>query len=124
MRLLANQHLANENIHEIRNLLDLIVDEYGNYYEIVSTTTTGSRLVEVTLSNIYFEKSFQRLFVNEDVKSYGHQHIGAYLQDLVNNSIKYVQDRNRKIFSIQDLIDHEIKVSFLDQTVRHPRSKS
>lgn len=116
------EHLANENIHELKPLFDVITDEYGNYYEIVRQTNQGDQLKKVTLSNMYFEKAFSRVFITPDIEEYKHQHIGAFLQDLVNGHIEDVKRKNRKMFSVQDLLDNGIEVSFMDQTVRHPRS--
>lgn len=116
------EHLANDNIHELRPLFDVITDEYGNYYEIVRLATKGDKLTEVTLSHMYFEKAFSRVFITPDVEEYKYQHIGAYLQDVVNGHIESVKKKNRKMFSVQDLLDNGVEVSFMNQTVRHPRS--
>lgn len=121
---MANEHLVNNDINGLRPLIDLITDEYGNHYEVVSVTNKGDKVTEVTLSHIYFEKAFSRGFFEDDLKEYKNKHIGAFLQDVVNNHIEQNEKKHRKIFSIRDLIENEIKVSFLNQTVPHPRSIS
>jgi hypothetical protein len=120
---MSNEHLANNDINELRPLFDVVADEYGNYYEIVSVTHKGGKLTKVTLSNIYFEKAFSRLFTEDILAKYKLQHIGVFLQDLVNGHIQDLKRKKRTIFSIKDLLENETEVEFMDQTVRHPRSK-
>jgi hypothetical protein len=119
----ANEHLVNDSIDELRCLFDVIVDEYGNYYELVGVTHKGGKLTEARLSNMYFEKAFSRTFTTENVEEYKYQHIGVYLQDLVNSHIDSIKDKRRTIYSIKDLLANGTKIKFLDQTVRHPRSR-
>jgi hypothetical protein len=58
---MTNEHLANNDINSLIPSLDVVADEYGNYYEVVETTTKGGKLTKVTLSNIYFETAFSRI---------------------------------------------------------------
>jgi hypothetical protein len=122
---MTNEHLANNDINSLIPSLDVVADEYGNYYEVVETTTKGGKLTKVTLSNIYFETAFSRSFIEEDiVEKYKYKHIGAFLQDLVNEHIQDLKRKRRTIFSIKDLLENETEVEFLDQTIPHPRSIS
>jgi hypothetical protein len=57
------------------------------------------------------------------LKEYEFKHIGAFLQDSINGHIRLVKDKNRKIFSVGDLVEAGIEVSFVDQTAPHPRSQ-
>ncbi|HHB2485253.1 TPA: hypothetical protein ACORDH_005969 [Bacillus cereus] len=124
----GQNHLANDNINEIRNLMDLITDEYGNYYQIVTTKTGQGKLYEVTLSHAYYEASFSILsfaepFQNELEEEYRNKHVGFRLKDRLNNAIEHVKRKGRTIFTIQDLINNGTKVSFMDITETHPRGK-
>ncbi|MFC0298457.1 hypothetical protein [Geobacillus jurassicus] len=122
---MTNEHLANNDINALQPLLDVVTDEYGNYYEVVAVTHKGGKLTKVTLSNIYFETAFSRSFIEEDiVEKYKYKHIGAFLQDLVNDHIQDLKSKKRTIFSIKDLLENGTEVEFLDQTAPHPRSRS
>jgi hypothetical protein len=120
---MTNEHLANNDINELRPLLDVVTDEYGNYYEIVTVTHKGGKLTKVKLSNIYFETAFSRLFTEDILEKYKHKHIGVFLQDLVNGHIQDLKRKKRTIFSIKDLLENGTEVEFVDQTVPHPRSR-
>ncbi|EEM68409.1 MULTISPECIES: hypothetical protein [Bacillus cereus group] len=124
----GQNHLANDNINEIRNLMDLITDEYGNYYHIVTTKTGGGKLHEVTLSHAYYEDSFSILsfaepLQNELEEKYRNTHVGHRLKDRLNGAIENAKRKERVIFTIQDLINNGTEVSFMNITETHPRGK-
>lgn len=110
------------NINELKNF-DLIKDEYENYYVINRTFLDKNQLTEVTLSHIYFEESFQRLFYIEgENEKYKNKHIGVFLQDLVNGKIDKYTKKHGNIYSVRDLVENGIKIDFMDITAPHPRS--
>ncbi len=113
---------VNMNINELSNF-HLVMDEYGNYYEVNRISHKNNELTEVTLSNIYFEKSFQRLFnLDGENEKYKDKHIGVFLQDLVNGSINNYTNKHGKIYSVRELVENGVKVNFMDITAPHPRS--
>lgn len=124
----GQNHLANNNINEIRPLMDLFTDEYGNYYYATRTKTGGGKLHEVTLSHVYYEDSFSILsfagpLQNELEEKYRNTHVGHRLKDRLNGSIENMKRKERVIFTIQDLINNGTEVSFMNITETHPRGK-
>lgn len=121
---MSNEHLVNENINELRGMLDLIVDEYGNYYKVVGTTEKGGKLEHIKLSHYYFEFAFSRLLTedSEDLQKYKYKHIGCFIQDGLINHLKNLESKKRKIFTVKELLENGVVVQFMDLTERHPRS--
>ncbi|MCR1991406.1 hypothetical protein NSA31_06360 [Bacillus subtilis] len=113
---------SNNDINQIQRFIDLIRDEYGNYYYATELTTQGGKLIKVRLSHTYFEDSFSTTYFREhDENPEEFKFIGETLRDGLVGAIKRLEDSNRKIFSIQDLIDNGIQVSTLNLTKIHPR---
>lgn len=115
---------SNNDINQIQGFIDLIRDEYGNYYYVTELTTQGGKIIKVRLSHTYFEDSFSTTYFREDDENPEEfKFIGETLRDGLVGAIKRLEDSNRKIFSIQDLIDNGIQVSTLNLTEIHPREK-
>lgn len=115
----------NDNINYLDSLVDLVIDEYSNYYRIVRTKTSCGKLLATSLSNYYYDDSYA-IITELDVETknkYDYKHIGHILTDRLNDTIKTLNESNRKIFTVQDLLNNQTEVSFLIQTVPHPRSK-
>ncbi|HHT7203901.1 hypothetical protein [Bacillus cereus] len=120
--------LANTDINDIRALMDLFTDEYGNYYYAPRTKKGEGKLLEVTLSHAYYEDAFSILSFAEPLQDeleeeYRNKHVGHRLTDRLNNMIEILKTKERKIFTIQDLINNGTEVSFMDITKTHPRGK-
>ncbi|MGE1131376.1 hypothetical protein [Bacillus wiedmannii] len=124
----GQNHLANNNINDIEGLMDLITDEYGNYYYVSATTKGQGKLHKVTLSHAYYEDSFSILSFAEPLQSeleekYRNTHVGFRLKDRLNGAIENMKRKERTIFTIKDLKDNGTKVSFLNITETHSRGK-
>lgn len=115
----------NDNINNLQGLTDLVIDEYHNYYIVLRTRTSGGKLLEISLSNFYYDDSYAIIteFDDETKNKYKYKHVGHILTDRLNGTLKILKDDNRKIFTVQDLLNNQIKVAFSNQTVPHPRSK-
>ncbi|USK35104.1 hypothetical protein LIT25_07180 [Bacillus sp. F19] len=101
---------------------DLVTDEYGNFYTIHGTTDTNGKLVEIRLYNSYFDAAFSVL-PDSLLPEYKHKHVGVALQDRVLNRLKTMENKGRKLYSVQELTDYGVKVTFWDLTKPHPRSQ-
>ncbi|HDR8129190.1 TPA: hypothetical protein QCZ07_005343 [Bacillus cereus] len=118
----------NENINDIRGLIDLVTDEYGNYYYPVTTKVGEGKLLEVTLSHAYYEDAFSEIFFSgvlqdEIPEEYRNKHIGLCLQDRLTSSLERLEKSKRRIFTIQELLANGTKVSTMKLTETHPRAK-
>lgn len=117
--------IENDNINNLQGLIDLVIDEYHNYYIILKTKTSGGKLLEISLSNFYYDDSYSIIteFDDETKNKYKYKNVGHILTDRLNSTLKILKDSNRKIFTVQELFNNQTKVVFLNQTVPHPRSK-
>lgn len=112
---------ANDDINQILGLIDLIQDEYGNYYYPTQLTTEGGKLIKVTLSHAYYDNAFAEVLREEVLKEYQYKHLGVPILDRLLGSIKRLEKSKRKIFTTQDLVDNDTKISVLKITEIHPR---
>ncbi|MBD8013425.1 hypothetical protein [Planococcus wigleyi] len=99
---------------------DLVRDEYGNYYKVVGTHMEEDKLTAIEVSNLYFEKSFEVGTDSLD-ESYQGKPFGVYIQDQVNAYIEDIQQNERPIYGIRDLMVNRIKVYAVDITQPHPK---
>lgn len=98
---------------------DLVRDEYGNYYKVVGLHTDGDTLKALEVSNLYFELSFEssaQAMGEEQLKP-----VGVFLQERLNAYIDDVQQKERPIYGIRDLMVNRIKVYAVDITQPHPK---
>ena len=100
--------------------MDLVRDEYGNYYKVVGTHMEKDKLTGLEVSNLYFEKSFEAGTDSLD-ESYQGKPFGVYIQDQVNAYIEDIQQNERPIYGIRDLMVNRIKVYAVDITQPHPK---
>ena len=98
---------------------DLVRDEYGNYYEVVGVQEDEGTLKGIQVSNLWFEKSFQKFSGTENTDE---KPVGVVLQDLVNGHIEKMQENSRPIYAIRDLMVNRIEVYAVDITKPHPKS--
>lgn len=113
----------NNDPTNLRCLIDLVVDEYGNYYHIIGFSQRENEYLKYTLSQFYYEDSYAILFDKDIAKEYQHEYIGETLRARLNNSIIRLNDSKRTIFSIQDLTALNIELEFKDITKDHSRNK-
>ncbi|MGN7942860.1 hypothetical protein [Metabacillus sp. 22489] len=106
----------NDDINNIQGLIDLIVDDFGNYYTPYRTRNEGYKLTEVMLCHALYDESFSTVFYSENIDEYKYSHLGELLLDRMNEHLKYLNLKNRKIFHVNDLIENGTKVSFYDIT--------
>ncbi|TWT07087.1 hypothetical protein FQV26_04550 [Planococcus sp. CPCC 101016] len=99
---------------------DLVRDEYGNYYKVVGTHRDEEKLTALEVSNLYFEKSFEASTHNLD-DNYQEKPFGVYIQDQVNAYIEGIQNNERPIYGIRDLMVNRISVYAVDITKPHPK---
>ncbi len=97
---------------------DLVRDEYGNYYKVVGLHKDGETLKAIEISNLYFETSFQ--FKAGDVPDAG-KPIGVFLQEQLNAYVERVEQRERPVYGIRDLMVNKIEVFAVDITQPHPK---
>lgn len=99
---------------------DLVRDEYGNYYKVVGLHTDGDTLKALEVSNLYFELSFETSAqaMGEEQQS---KPVGVFLQERLNAYIDEVQQKERPIYGIRDLMVNRIKVYAVDITQPHPK---
>lgn len=98
---------------------DLVRDEYGNYYKVVGLHTDGGTLKALEVSNLYFELSFE-----SSAQAMGEAQskpVGVFLQERLNAFIDDVQQKERPIYGIRDLMVNRIKVYAVDITQPHPK---
>ncbi|MGI2329051.1 hypothetical protein [Planococcus sp. YIM B11945] len=105
---MSMQHIA-EN--------DLVRDEYGNYYKVVGLHKDEEVLKALEVSNLYFETSFQHSAESIGDKT---KPVGVFLQEQLNAYIEEVQQNERPIYGIRDLMVNRIKVYAVDITQPHP----
>lgn len=108
--------MSMQNIAE----MDLVRDEYGNYYKVVGIHKDGEKLTALEVSNLYFEKSFEAGSGSLE-GSYQGKPFGVYIQDQVNAYIDDIQKNERPIYGIRDLMVNRIKVFAVDITQPHPK---
>ncbi|MEH6888497.1 hypothetical protein V7024_01855 [Bacillus sp. JJ864] len=113
---------ANNDINEISFALDIISDEYSNYYYVLGTTVEHGKLTEVKISHSYYEDSFSEVLHDKIEDKYKFKHIGHILRDRLLRKLELVKERNRKIFTIQELLANGIKVNVMKPTQMHPRA--
>ncbi len=112
----------NKDIHQILGLIDLITDESGNYYTVYEITTYGNKLEKVKLAHSLYDIAFASTFIMEEVvNGYLNDHLGDFMLDVLNGHIKTLELCNRKIFSVNDLIDNGIKVEYWGITEPLPK---
>src|SRR5690606_19552340 len=99
---------------------DLVRDEYGNYYKVVGTHMEEDKLTGLEVSNLYFEKSFEVGTDSLDESDQG-KPFGVYIQDQVHAYIEDIQQNERPIYGIRDLMVNRIKVYAVDITQPHPK---
>lgn len=102
---------------------DLVRDEYGNYYLVVGIHADDDKLTGIDVSNLFFEKAFEQRFDTGTVGDrYKDQPVGVLLQELVNDHIQEMQDNDRPIYAIRDLMVNQVEVYAVDITKPHPKS--
>jgi hypothetical protein len=99
---------------------DLVRDEYGNYYKVVGLHTDGDTLKALEVSNLYYELSFESSSDSMG-ESYVSKPVGVFLQERLNKYIEDIQQRERPIYGIRDLMVNKIKVYAVDITQPHPK---
>lgn len=99
---------------------DLVRDEYGNYYKVVGLHTDGETLKALEVSNLYFELSFENGPGSISAANQSRP-LGAFLQEQLNAYVDDVQQRERPIYGIRDLMVNRIKVYAVDITQPHPK---
>lgn len=119
---------ANDDINNILCLIDVITDNYGNYYYATRTKTGEGKLQEVTLAHAYYEDAFSILSYaeplhNELEEKYRNTHVGHRLKDRLISSLDRAQRSNRKIFTIQELVANGTTVYTMKLTETHPRGE-
>jgi hypothetical protein len=114
---LPTRSQPNDDVNNVQGTVDLIVDEYGNYYTIYKTTHRDGKLIKVLLVHILYFHAFASVFLNEEIKTkYQYSHLGEYLLDRINAHISSTKKNGRKIFTIQELIDNGTDIEFWDIT--------
>lgn len=105
----------------MQNILenDLVRDEYGNYYKVIGLHTEEDKLKALEVSNLYFEMSFQ-YSADSLAGDYRSKPVGVFLQEQVNTYIEEIQQNERPIYGIRDLMVNRIKVYAVDITQPHP----
>lgn len=98
---------------------DLVRDEYGNYYKVVGLHTDGDTLKALEVSNLYFELSFESSA--QQMEEEQSKPVGVFLQERLNAYIDDVQQKERPIYGIRDLMVNRIKVYAVDITQPHPK---
>ncbi|WP_088007130.1 hypothetical protein [Indiicoccus explosivorum] len=102
---------------------DLVHDEYGNYYQVVQLHAEGDTLKGISVSNLYFELSFEQTFAGgAAVDVYKEQPVGVLLQEMLNDKIREVQKNERPIYAIRDLMVNRVEVYAVDITKPHPKN--
>lgn len=99
---------------------DLVRDEYGNYYKVVGLHTDDEKLNAIEVSNLYFELSFESA-AEAMGEEYQSKPVGVFLQERLNAFVDDVQQRERPIYGIRDLMVNRIKVYAVDITQPHPK---
>jgi hypothetical protein len=98
----------------------MVVDEYGNYYEIIAITEGTDRKVrQVTLANAFMEHSYRDIIIfannlfQENHSAYDMQYIGKIAMDSVKARIEFLSSENSpgKIWPIEEVKkEYDIKV--------------
>ncbi|OOZ91566.1 hypothetical protein [Bacillus cereus] len=119
---------SNDDINNIQGLIDLITDQYGNYYYATQIKTNAGKLEEITLGHAYYEDSFSILSYaeplhNELEDKYRNKHVSHRLKDRLIASLDRAQRSNRKIFTIQELIANGTTVYTKKLTETHIRAE-
>ncbi|MBA1163670.1 hypothetical protein [Bacillus licheniformis] len=107
---------SNDDINNIQGHIDFVRDEYGNYYTPFKLTTKSNKLLKVSLMHVLYDEAFATILDDEMLKEYRYSYLGDLLLDRMNGHIKELEIENRRIFTVQDLIDNGTEVSFLDIT--------
>ncbi|MEC1087717.1 hypothetical protein P9B97_02255 [Bacillus paralicheniformis] len=107
---------SNDDINNIQGHIDFVRDEYGNYYTPFKLTTKSNKLLKVSLMHVLYDEAFATILDDEMLKEYRYSYLGDLLLERMNGHIKELEVENRRIFTVQDLIDNGTEVSFLDIT--------
>lgn len=120
---------SNDDINKIECLIDVIADNYGNYYYPTTTKTDeNGKLEEITIGHAYYEDSFSILSYaeplhNELEDKYRNKHVGLRLKDRLKAYLDRAQRSNRKIFTIQELVANGTTVYTKKLTETHARAE-
>lgn len=103
------------SMHEIQTG-DLVRDEYGNHYLVVKAHSEDEVLKNIQVSNLWYEHAFRESFEDPaEGKS-----VGIQLQDKANAYIEEIENKERPIYRIRDLIGNHIDVYAVDISKPHP----
>ncbi|TCN25470.1 hypothetical protein [Mesobacillus foraminis] len=115
---------SNQDVNNIQGLIDLVTDEYGNYYTPYKTTNQGSKLTEVVLCHALYDNAFSMVFLQDEWKEvYKFSHLGEPLVDTLNAHIASLNESGRVIFSVKKLIENGTQVSFYKITSYKTQNK-
>ncbi|GAA0346915.1 hypothetical protein GCM10008931_42740 [Oceanobacillus oncorhynchi subsp. oncorhynchi] len=114
---------SNDKINNIQGLIDIITDKSGNYYTVYEITTYENKIEEVKLAHSLYDIAFASTFLMEEVvEGYLGNHLGDFMLDVLNGHLRTLEICERKIFSVQDLLDNKIKVEYWDMTQPPPEA--
>ncbi|MGN7309929.1 hypothetical protein ACTHQ4_02415 [Alkalicoccobacillus gibsonii] len=106
----------NDSINELTPEIDLVVDEYGNYYQVKEIRQEKDRLHYIMLDHFLNDWSFS-IIPNTIEKEFSRKHIGYYFNEILEGHITKLKQSNRRLFSILELKQEGIIVEFIDLTI-------
>ncbi|WP_164670226.1 hypothetical protein [Virgibacillus doumboii] len=113
----------NDDINNIKGIIDFITDDFGNYYTPYKISHREGKLTEVTLVHVLYDEAFSTVFIDDTQREYRYSHLGELLLDRMNGHIKELEIEDRTIFTVQNLIENGTEVSFWDITHYKTRNK-
>ncbi|MCB2293884.1 hypothetical protein LGK95_10160 [Clostridium algoriphilum] len=96
---------------ELRSVIDLVVDEYSNYYSVVELGLDKEKDYVVLVNSFMVNSYKDILHLNEPYKSelssHESQYIGLHAMDILKNRIKGIEEGRLpgNIFKIEEVIN-------------------
>ncbi|WP_430788564.1 hypothetical protein VBD025_01300 [Virgibacillus flavescens] len=106
----------NDDINYLRIHTDVVKDDLGNYYTANRSKHEGDKLLSVNLAHFYYEVAFTSIFTEELIEEYQHKLLGDVIREMLLERIEEMNSNGRMIFTVQELLDNDIEVTFKEVT--------
>lgn len=105
-------------------LMDLVKDEYNNYYQVTGISEVDGKLKGITIGNYFYEKGFHNFIgtLAEEHPEWHFTYIGEYLVNGLQQHIKNQTSKGRIIYTIDELINKGVEVKIKDITKLHKKA--
>lgn len=88
---------------------DILHDEYGNYYEVLAVQKDGDKVKALEVTNLFFKETFK-------TQAAGGEFSADSVLAAMNDRIAQVQQAERPIYALGDLLMNRIAIYAMDVT--------